>query len=372
MSSAPHFHATMLAGAASFLACGSPATAPDDEVAVPFVSVSVGPHACGLTAAGSAYCWGLGGAPRPSPVRMPAGVSFTRISVGSPTCALNAAGEVFCWEEDLLNQEPTPVVAPAGVTFADLSGGPGHVCATSHGGAVYCWGDNEFGQLGDGTTQDRLAPTEVLAPAGVRFTRVSASWYFTCAVSDQASAYCWGANWDGELGDGTTTDRLTPVALAMPPGVGVAMIGAGRGHGCALSDAGTAYCWGYNAEGRLGDGTPVNRLSPVPVLMPPGVTFSALTVTWDHACGVTPAAEPYCWGRNTFGSLGDGTTSHRTSPVPVLMPTGVTFPQVSAGWNRTCALTPAGAAYCWGLNSDGGLGIGTTDDQLVPARVLPP
>jgi len=184
-------------------------------------------------------------------------------------------------------------------------------------GAAYCWGSNAFGQLGDGTTTQRLVPTPVAG--GLTFTAVSAGWWHTCGITTSGAAYCWGNN--GFLGDGTNTGRLVPTPVA--GGLTFTTLSAGPGETCGVTTSGAAYCWGYNAFGQLGDGTTANRLIPTPVAG--GLTFTAVSagveVETGHACGVTPGGAAYCWGAsNGAGALGDGTTTDR------LVPTLVAFP----------------------------------------------
>src|SRR6266480_2853080 len=250
------------------------------------------------------------------------------------------------------------------LTFATVSAGIRHTCGLTVTGAAYCWGENIVGQLGDGTTTDRLTP--VLLVGGVSFTAVRAGDYHTCGVTAAGAAYCWGNNSDGELGDETTTSRSTPGLVA--GGVSFATVSAaGQDHTCGLTTAGSAYCWGYNGFGELGDGTTTSRTSPV--LVVGGVTFAAVSARGGvYTCGVTAAGAAYCWGDNGDGKLGDGTTTSRTSPV--LVSGGVTFAAVRANEYHTCGVTAAGAAYCWGQNGSGQLGDGTTIDRLTPVRVV--
>ena len=186
----------------------------------------------------------------------------------------------------------------------------------------------------------------------------------TCGVTAAGAAYCWGNNSNGQLGDGTTTPRLSPVLVA--GGVSFAAVSAGESHTCGVTAAGAAYCWGDNFFGQLGDGTTTRRLSPV--LVGGGVTFAALRAGNVHTCGVTAAGAAYCWGYNVYGELGDGTTTDRSSPE--LVAGGVSFAAVRPGAAHTCGVTAAGAAYCWGSNGSGQLGDGTTIDRLTPVRVV--
>src|SRR2546425_524199 len=216
---------------------------------------------------------------------------------------------------------PVLVQAPAGVSFSAVTAGYSHTCglATVAGAAPYCWGGNGSGQLGDGTTMSQSSPVLVQTPAGVSFTALTAGTAQTCGVTAAGVAYCWGANGSGQLGDGTTTSRSTPVLVQSPPGVTSTAVGAGASHAGGVTAAGAAYCWGGNGSGQLGDGTnTTNRLTPVLVQAPAGESFKAVTAGAVHTCGVTAAGTAYCWGRNVEGQLGDGTTTDRLTPVRVV------------------------------------------------------
>ncbi len=149
------------------------------------------------------------------------------------------------------------------LSFAAVSAGFDHSCGVTTAGVAYCWGDNVFGQLGDGTTTNR--PMPVAVAGGLSFAAVSTKGH-TCGVTTAGDAYCWGQNVRAQLGDGTTTDRLTPVAVA--GGLSFAAVSAGFGHSCGVTTAGDAYCWGSNGSGMLGDGTFNNSSVPVLVLLP--------------------------------------------------------------------------------------------------------
>ena len=253
-----------------------------------------------------------------------------------------------------------------------LSAGSYQTCGITPTGAGYCWGLNATGQLGDGTTEDHRLPAAVAG--GLTLKRIAAGGLLiasgpgygashTCALTTAGAAYCWGANDYGQLGDGTTADRSTPTPVA--GGLIFREIYAGALKTCALTVMGSAYCWGLNGDGGLGDGTQeIFRAEPVAVVG--GLTFQQLA-TGDATCGLTPAGKAYCWGFNGHGNVGDGTVTWRTAPTPVAG--GLTFRQISAG-RVSCGLTPQGAAYCWGDNFVGSVGDGTTSDRLVPTAVV--
>src|SRR5207245_5107257 len=141
-----------------------------------------------------------------------------------------------------------------------VSAGAADAWGATVAGAAYCWGDNGFGQLGDGTTTSQSSPVLVQAPPGVSFAAVTGGVAHTCGVTAAGIAYCWGRNLEGQLGDGTTMNRLTPVPVQAPAGVSFAAVGAGDFHTCGVTATGAAYCWGANGSGQLGDGTNTTNL----------------------------------------------------------------------------------------------------------------
>ncbi|PYP20674.1 MAG: hypothetical protein DMD53_09895 [Gemmatimonadetes bacterium] len=377
----------------------SGATSTPFAVTLTFAAVTAsGLHTCGLTiVTGAAYCWGANGSGqlgdgtmtnRSSPVlvQAPAGVSFAAVTGGDlHTCGLatGLSAAAYCWGGNGSGQlgdgtmtsrsSPVLVQAPAGVSFAAVTGGAAHTCGLTTGlsAAAYCWGGNGSGQLGDGTMTSRSSPVLVQAPAGVSFAAVTAGAAHTCGVTAAGTAYCWGDNGFGQLGDGTTTSQSSPVLVQAPPGVSFAAVTGGVADTCGVTAAGIAYCWGRNLEGQLGDGTTTNRLTPVLVQAPAGVSLAAVGAGDFHTCGVTATGAAYCWGANGSGQLGDGTnTTNRLTPVLVQAPAGVSFAAVTAGAVHTCGVTAAGTAYCWGRNVEGQLGDGTTTDRLTPVRVV--
>ena len=163
-----------------------------------------------------------------------------------------------------------------------------------------CWGDNEFGALGNGTTTNPVAPVEV-AGLSNGVAAIAVGWYHTCALTAVGGIKCWGDNEYGQLGDGTTTHRRMPVEVAGLSS-NVVAIAAGSSHTCALTAAGGVKCWGYNFYGQLGDGTKTDRLTPVDVFgLSSGI--SAIAAGGDHTCALTAAGGVKCWGDNFLGAL---------------------------------------------------------------------
>jgi alpha-tubulin suppressor-like RCC1 family protein len=261
--------------------------------------------------------------------------------------------------------------APSGDS-GSLAAGDDFSCAVTDSGAALCWGSNSEGQLGDGTQEDRLTSTPVNG-LGVSVAEVSAGWKNACTLTDLGGVKCWGLNSAGQLGNGTmTSPQLTPTDV-VGLSSGVQAVSAGLFHTCALTDAGGVKCWGDNGSGELGDGTLINRSSPVDVV---GLTSGVIAIAAGGAitCAITDTGALKCWGDNATGGVGDGTTVDRAVPTDVVglssgvatISAGSTFPFGS----RTCAVTETGAAKCWGTNNQGQLGDGTLIDRTTPVDVV--
>lgn len=357
--------------------CFPPLPAP----ALPRIAAG-GDHSCALNPLGEVSCFGhnangqLGDGTtlqRSTAVRVaaPAGVTFAQVAAGgSHSCAVTSGGEAYCWGGNTAGQlgdgtttqrqSPVRVITPAGVTFAQLAAATVQTCGVTTAGAVYCWGLN------------RLTPILVPAPVGVIFTQVATYGEHACGVSTAGSAYCWGDNSQGQLGDGTSSERVAPVLVTAPTGVTFTQVATGAVHSCGLTTAGAVYCWGNNQAGQLGADLFVRSFTPVLVNAPAGVTFTQLSAGGGHSCAVTAAWEAYCWGGNPSGQLGDGTTTTRFAPFRVTPVTGATFTQLDAGRGHTCAATIAETVFCWGFNRSGQLGDGTTTDRWTPTPVIGP
>lgn len=289
------------------------------------------------------------------------------------TCARTVSGGVWCWGMTFSGpgdgsggSYPAPVpVSELSSGVAAIAVGSSHACALTAAGGVKCWGENSSGQLGDGTTTTRFTPVNVTGLSnGV--AAIWAGYGHTCALTSNGGMKCWGSNYVGQLGDGTTTSRSQPVDV-VGLGSGVTAGTAGGGHSCALV-GGAAYCWGYNFNGELGDGTQVQRNTPVLVSgLGSGVT--SVRAGGNHTCAVMTGGAPMCWGSNSNGQLGVGSSGNpRTTPQAVAgLSSGVA--SLTLGGYHTCAVLGGGSVKCWGSNVEGQLGIGNTTSQSAPVDV---
>ncbi len=291
-------------------------------------------------------------------------------TAGGHTCARLTDGTVRCWGGDTFGQVGDGAVAaarPRPVTVVDLSGvagltaGAGHTCAVLTDGTARCWGRNEFGELGDGTTENRARPVAVAGLAGV--AEVGAGENHTCARMSDGTVQCWGQNEFGQLGDGTTATRPTPAAVH---GIaGATGLAVGGNNACAVLAGGVVRCWGRNSYGELGDGTTESRSESVAVLGIVGASQVALGA--QHGCARLADGTARCWGQNHYGQLGDGSTTNRPTAVTVAGLAGAV--SLGAGENHTCARTADGAVRCWGSNQHGQLGDGSTIHRAAPVTV---
>ncbi len=327
----------------------------DDHI---FTSITVGPEeACATTAAGEIYCWGsnddgvlgVGAHPPPPPageslghrpVRVDSTEHFVSVTAGlSHVCALNDAGRAFCWGGDRLGQlgiasapddcgtplmarqcARAPIPAATDWTFVSLHASGNRTCGLTAQRTFYCWGLLDLGE--GGGSDVRPWREDVLGP------------YHRCAIDALGDAYCWGARLSGELGStgpfrtcaqdplGIQHDCLTEPRL-VEGGLHFASLSATEDHTCGVTTDGAALCWGYNTSGELGNGTTASAMTPVSVSG--GHTFASVVVDQTHACGITQTGTMYCWGNDEYGQLGDGATTEVHSTVPVAVIGGFVF-----------------------------------------------
>ncbi|MBI2401955.1 MAG: hypothetical protein HYV20_04320, partial [Gemmatimonadetes bacterium] len=256
----------------------------------------------------------------------------------------------------------------SGGPFASIEAGWQFTCAVATAGNVgHCWGANTKGQLGDGTTTDRLTPTPVKGGADIPFDSMTAAAEHACGVTTTGVGYCWGDNLNGRLGDGTTTARLSPTLIT--GGLSWVSVSAFDVHSCGVAADNVPYCWGGNGNGQLGDGTTTNRLAPTGISG--GPSYPSVMTGNFHTCAVDGLNAAFCWGRNFEGQLGDGTTNQRN--VPTAVTGSLLVAAVSPGYLHTCAISAAISAssvvYCWGRNAEGQLGDQTLTQRNAPTRV---
>ena len=283
--------------------------------------------------------------------------------------------------------QPGHAAGPAGAALVSshatlIAAGNAHSCVIQSGQA-YCWGSNSNGQLGDGSTSSTTSPVPVYTGgvlAGRTLTQIVAGASSTCALDSTGLAYCWGLDSSGQLGNNSTTQSPVPVAVSTSgvlAGKTLVQLAAGNAHVCALDSTGAAYCWGSNGGGQLGNNSTTKSLVPVAVTTSgvlSGVTLTQITAGYAHTCAVSSAGAAYCWGANGNGQLGNSSTTLSLVPVAVTTSgvlSGVTLVQISSDQlgQYTCALSAAGGAYCWGAASFGQLGNGGSSTPGVPVAV---
>jgi len=339
-----------------------------------------GDHTCGVTTTGEAYCWGgnndygqLGDGTTTqstTPTLVSGGHTWASVDGGWwHSCGVTTESAMYCWGynthgqrgDGTTTQSTTPTLVSGGHTWASVTGGGRHTCGVMTTGEAYCWGDNRDGLLGGSSLSSGIPVSGNHA-----WTSVTGGGKHTCGVTTTGEAYCWGGKYDyGQLGNGTTTQSATPTLVS--GGHTWASVSNGDYNTCGVTTTGEAYCWGDNRAGRLGDGTNIHR--SVPTLVSGGITTWTSVGGGGSSCGVTTFGEAYCWGTNTHGELGNGTTTNLSNPVPTLVSGGHTWTSVDTGWDKSCGVTTEGEAYCWGSNTRGHLGNGTTTDSSVPVKV---
>jgi alpha-tubulin suppressor-like RCC1 family protein len=329
-----------------------------------------GDHLCGITASGAAMCWGRDDAgflgngtvgPIPivgsPPVTVAGGITWSSISVSQlSACGVSVTGTGYCWGSNQrgeigsaeivvgstspgsgppgtpLSVTSRPHVVDGGLAFRALYAGWLHSCGITTADAAYCWGNNSFGELGIGTIDTVVHRTPTPVAGGLRFLQLSVGAEQTCGITTTHTAYCWGRNATGQLGDGTTIDRGAPTPVAGGNRFSYVSTGSGFGdfypdlpilqqgaiaHTCALGESGLAFCWGWNGNGQLGNGSAISSAVPMPVAG--DLRFDAIATGGSATCAMK-GDRLWCWGRNTDGQLGNGTKTSSAVPVLVAAP----------------------------------------------------
>ena len=292
---------------------------------------------------------------------------FLQVSTGSfKACGVTTEHRAYCWRVGEWKPGDEPFVAypvPGAISFQQVNVGKSddHFCGISTTNLAYCWGNNDLGQLGDGTFRNSATPVRVAG--GRRFLSITAGYKFTCARNLPSRALCWGDNTYGEIGNGNSGNPPTPELVTTADSFQV--LNAGLEHICGVTTRGRASCWGRAEELQLGDGTPAHRSDSVPTPVAGTRLYKQIDAGVDHSCALALSGAAFCWGSSP--GLGDGTSQDRAVPTRVVG--GLTFAQLSTGWSHTCAVTVDRRAYCWGAFITGQINGGGPSSSTVPVAV---
>ena len=377
-------------------------------------------HSCALEN-GTAYCWGdnrhgeLGDGKystetdwdddsriSPHPVKVVGEHKFSKIDIGgSNSCAIETSGELYCWgwnfygalgvgrdDSDYaadgntyvgggfkMSSTPMRVSIPGTVQVTDISIGEYFACAITSTGSVWCWGENEYGKLGDGTEEDSNSPVRVEIPSSLTAISISAGEHKACAVLSDKNAYCWGSYSSFEPYRYYLEEvdyRVNPELVEVPGGRGVSSISAGGEHSCLTTIDGLVYCWGNGESGAIGDGAKVDRFTPTKALLPSNEFAISVEAGWWHTCALMESGKVYCWGVHP-GADPSGTSSDygnmHSMPYEIDTPGTLTALEISSEWRHSCAIFSDNNAYCWGYGGWGNLGSGGFESSDFPVQV---
>ena len=378
-------------------ACSSGDSQPASTTPSPSATLSASPltflttgynHSCAITASGVLKCWGantsgqignnsLNDAYTPSAVtQASAEDTYSSVSAGYYySCGVTTSGTLKCWGENNLGQlgtgnttpSTTPTPIDEGTSYLTVSAGLQHACgitALTH--QVKCWGVNSYGEVGNGATSGVSTPTLIDSSNTYQF--ISAGAFHTCGITTSGVLKCWGHNSSGQIGNGVanSTDILTPTPIS--ENSTYIAVSAGGSHTCGITSSGALQCWGANASGQIGNGVAnsTNILTPTP---PSGTdSYTSVSAGNSHTCGITTTGVLKCWGDNSAGQIGTGSTTSPHILNPTSVSTTTSYLAVSAGNEHTCGLVSDHIINCWGSNSWGQLG---TFDQLKTLASVP-
>jgi alpha-tubulin suppressor-like RCC1 family protein len=311
---------------------------------------------------------------RSAPVQvLTLGTSVSKVSAGgNVTCAKKSDGTLWCWgtggqvgDGTTMNRS-TPVQVLS--STVDVAVGGNHSCAIISGGTLWCWGANADGQLGDGTNTARTTPVQVTA-LGATVAQVSSGYAHTCARKLDGTLWCWGYNQYGQIGDETMTSSNVPVQVHVV-GTSVKQVSLGTYFTCALRTDGTLWCFGYNGGMTIGVGLPDTWILTPSQLTTLGTDVLQVTTGDSHGCVRRSDFSVWCWGWNNVGQVGDGTTTDRSLPVAATAVTSIAK-DIAAGAFHNCIIESDDTVWCWGYNFNGMLGNGTTSNySLTPVQAL--
>ncbi len=356
-----------------------------------------GDHTCAIDSDNQLWCWGnnadgqIGTGNSGGDVLTPVRISdpdatdptteladAIAVSAGANhTCAVDSANRAWCWGANdrgelgnagsVSGNSPIRVDAGNGlIAAATISTYNNHTCAVDTSGKTWCWGGDAGGRLGNVATGQQLVPDEVAENvASNTIDTVDVGSTHSCARSTGDDVWCWGANANGQVGDGSTSNRTTPGAALLN---GSQTVSTGGTHTCSIDTGGQARCWGDNTNGQLGINSTTQQLSPV--ALPTLTNAAEIDLGLDHSCAIDTNGQTICWGDNGKGQLGDGSNSQRLVPTNVSdVNSLITAARISAGDTHTCAIDTNGQAWCWGNNTNGQLGDGTQTERNIPDKV---
>jgi alpha-tubulin suppressor-like RCC1 family protein len=338
-------------------------------------------HTCGVRTDGSAWCWGFNQLDFPGwPIPHQIGIDSDWVSISardSVDCGLRISGSGWCWGSNGYGQlgigtfsSPTrrPEEVRGTADWITLEPGSEHTCGLRTDHSIWCWGHSKFGQLGNGSSGIN---TFVTVPRQIGSTSdwisLSTGHSHTCGIRADGSAWCWGLNDKGQLGNGTITNATIPQQVQ--GGSDWISISAGAVSTCGLRLDGSAWCWGGNHYGQLGNGTTTDAAVPQPVKGRSG--WRSISAGGASNCGLRTDGSAWCWGGNYYGQLGNGTTVD--AAIPQRVGDHSDWISLSAGnLIHACGLRSDGSAWCWGDNSSGQLGNNSTLASSVPVPVANP
>ena len=364
---------------------------------------------CALLKNGRVHCWGDNGAgqlgdgtndDRNFPRMIAGDLKFRSIGIhgdGTHACGVTTAADAYCWGRNgdgqlgdgTTDNSTVPVKVLGDIKFQTVSAGSRFTCGVALSGAAYCWGRGAWGNLGNGATEQNTTPVAVSGNHMFLTVRAGSS-SLACGVTTGGAAYCWGLNWRSEVG-GETSEMCTvgpfflscastPVRVPAPDGLRFESISPGSSYACGVLEDGRAVCWGRNESFRLGSETseicvggpglsdaPCSR---TPVEVSGGHRVTMIATSSSHACGISQSRQAICWGSNSQGQLGDGSPL-RDPKLPVRVVGGLTFKGITSGRAHTCGVATDSVLYCWGTNFEGQLGNPSALIEEIPIRVAP-
>lgn len=296
--------------------------------------------------------------------------TWTTLTAGDEhTCGIKTGGTAWCWGSNNYGQlgnsvtsggDSTPIQVSPGSDWTALSAGYEHTCGIRSGGTAWCWGDNILGALGNPTNEGNNVPNSTPLQVGTddQWVSISAGFMHTCGLKTDGTAWCWGNNAFGQLGSAISGHTATPTQV---PGTWTSVT-AGGSDTCGLKTDGTAWCWGSNHYGELGDGSTTSTATPTLV---PG-TWSSITAGQAQTCGIKTDNTAWCWGLNIDGELGNSSNIGTTAPNPTPTQIAGTWTSIATNWTHTCGTKSDGSTWCWGLNDLGQLGNSANNNTRSP------